>query len=124
MGNAVVHFEVTGRDGDKVQQFYAGLFDWEIDADNPMSYGIVNREANLDQGIGIGGGVSSTMEGGEPYATFYVSVDDVGSALQKAESLGGTRVMDPMQVPDGPEIAQFKDPDGNLIGLVKTQPVE
>jgi predicted enzyme related to lactoylglutathione lyase len=124
MGNAVVHFEVTGGDADQIQQFYAGLFDWEVDADNPMKYGIVNREANLDQGIGIGGGVSATMEGGEPYVTFYVSVDDVEAALQKAESLGGTRVMDPMQVPDGPEIAQFKDPDGNLIGLVKTQPVE
>jgi uncharacterized protein len=124
MGNAVVHFEVTGRDGEEAQRFYAGLFDWEIDADNAMGYGIVNREANLDQGIGIGGGISGTMDGGEPYVTFYVSVDDVEAALQEAESLGGSRVMDPMQVPDGPEIAQFKDPDGNLVGLVRTQRVE
>jgi len=27
--------------------------------------------------------------------------------------------MPPMQVPDGPEIAMFADPDGNVIGLSK-----
>jgi predicted enzyme related to lactoylglutathione lyase len=27
--------------------------------------------------------------------------------------------MPPMDVPGGPSIAQFKDPEGNLIGLVK-----
>jgi predicted enzyme related to lactoylglutathione lyase len=121
MGNAVVHFEVTGKDGEKLREFYSGLFDWEINADNPMNYGIVNREANMDQGIGIGGGVAGAMDGGEGYVTFYVSVDDVEAALQKAEGLGATRVMGPMEVPDGPELGQFKDPDGNLIGVVKTQ---
>jgi predicted enzyme related to lactoylglutathione lyase len=124
MGNAVVHFEVIGKDADKLRDFYSGLFDWEINADNPMNYGIVDRESNLDQGIGIGGGVAAAQEGGEGYVTVYVSVDDVEAALQRAEGLGASRVIGPMQVPDGPEIAQFKDPDGNLIGLVKTQPME
>jgi predicted enzyme related to lactoylglutathione lyase len=124
MGRAVVHFEVTGGDADKLREFYGGLFDWEINADNPMSYGIVDREANLDQGIGIGGGISAAPQGSEGYVTFYVSVDDVEAALQKAESLGGSRVVGPMQVPDGPELGQFTDPEGNLIGVVKTQPAE
>jgi uncharacterized protein len=121
MGRAVVHFEVIGTDADKLMGFYSDLFDWQIDADNPMNYGMVSREANLDQGIGIGGGIGQMQEGGEGYVTFYVSVDDVGGALDKAESLGGTRVMEPMEVPGGPEIAQFRDPDGHLIGLVKSQ---
>ena len=124
MGNAVVHFEVIGKDAQKLREFYAGLFDWEINADNPMNYGIVDREANMDQGIGIGGGVAGSQDGGDGYVTFYVSVEDVEAALQKAESLGGARVMGPMQVPDGPELGQFTDPDGHLIGVVKTQLVE
>jgi len=127
MGNAVVHFEVMGKDGDKLRSFYSDLFDWNIDADNQMKYGMVSREDNLDQGIGIGGGIGATPEGGEGpdigegHVTFYVSVEDVEAALQKAESLGGSRVMGPMQVPEGPELGLFKDPEGHTIGVVKTQ---
>ncbi len=33
MGQAVVHFEVIGKDGDKLRAFYGELFDWQIDAD-------------------------------------------------------------------------------------------
>jgi uncharacterized protein len=49
-----------------------------------------------------------------------VAVDDVESALQKAETLGATRVMGPMDVPGGPTIGLFNDPEGHLIGLAKT----
>ncbi len=121
MGRAVVHFEVIGKDGDKLQSFYSDLFGWEINADNRMKYGMVSREDNLDQGIGIGGGIGPGREGGDSWVTFYVSVDDVEEGLKRAESLGGTRVMGPADVPEGPTVGQFKDPEGHLIGLVKTQ---
>ena len=39
--------------------------------------------------------------------------------LNEAEKLGAHTVMPPMQIPDGPEIAMFSDPDGNVIGLSK-----
>src|SRR6266498_2537087 len=86
MGQAVVHFEVMGKDGDKLRSFYSDLFDWKIDADNQMNYGMVSREDNLDQGIGIGDGIGAMSEGGEGpdigegHVTFYVSVDDVVAA--------------------------------------------
>ena len=51
--------------------------------------------------------------------TFYVAVPDVEEALAKAESLGGTRVMGPQKVNDEVELGLFKDPDGNMIGVVK-----
>ena len=44
MGQPVVHFEVIGRDGEKLQSYYSDLFGWDIDANNPMGYGIVQRE--------------------------------------------------------------------------------
>jgi predicted enzyme related to lactoylglutathione lyase len=122
MGQPVVHFEVIGSDDGALRSYYGDLFGWEIDADNPMRYGIVDREANVnDEGVGIGGGVGWVgPEGGESYVTFYVEVPDVEAALQRAESLGGSRVMGPMEIPEGPELGQFKDPEGNLIGLVKS----
>ena len=121
MGHAVVHFEVTGKDGDKLKSYFAELFGWDINSDNPMNYGTVDREANVTpEGVGIGGGISATMEGSPGYVTFYVEVPDIEASLAKAEELGGTRLMGPMEVYEGLEIGQFQDPEGNLIGLVKT----
>lgn len=37
MGKPVVHFEVIGKDGGKLQSYYSELFGWEIDANNPTS---------------------------------------------------------------------------------------
>ena len=54
--------------------------------------------------------------------TFYIEVPDVEAALAKAESLGGTRVMGPAQIMDTVELGQFTDPEGHLIGVVKTTP--
>lgn len=120
MGQPVVHFEIIGKDADKLQSYYSELFGWEISADNPMKYGLVPREGNVTEtGVGIGGGVGAGPEGYDGHVTLYIEVPDVGAALAKAESLGGTRVMDPAEVMEGLEVAQFADPEGHMIGLVK-----
>jgi uncharacterized protein len=123
MGQPVVHFEVVGKDGEALRTYYSELFGWEIDADNPMNYGIVQRDGNLsDDGVGIGGGVGQGPEGYEGHVTFYIEVPDVEAALAKAKDLGGTRVMGPMTVNEEVELGQFQDPEGHLIGVVKTNP--
>jgi predicted enzyme related to lactoylglutathione lyase len=124
MGNPVVHFEVTGKDPEALRSFYGTLFEWEFDTSAPVApvisergnYGFVDRYQTTD-GTGIPGGVG----GGEGYgghAVFYVGVPDVEAALQKAESLGGKRVMGP-EVNEGAGLAigHFTDPEGHLIGV-------
>ena len=121
MGQPVVHFEIIGKDGDKLKSYYTEMFGWEIDSNNPMNYGTVQREGNLNaDGAGIGGGImGGQIPDYEGHVTFYVEVPDVDEALTKAESLGGTRMMGPDQVAEGVEIGQFKDPEGHLIGVIK-----
>jgi predicted enzyme related to lactoylglutathione lyase len=119
MGQPVVHFEVVGKDGDKLQAYYSQLFGWKFDADNPMRYGMVQREGNVSrEGIGIGGGVGTGPDGYPGHVTFYVEVPDVEAALAQTESLGGTRVMGPEKPMDMVEIGLFTE--GHLIGLVKS----
>jgi hypothetical protein len=113
MANPVTHFEILGKDGKKSQDFYAALFGWQIDANNPMAYGLVPAP----EGAGIGGGVAATQ--GQPMVTVYVEVADLDATLKKAEALGGKTIMPPMDVPGGPKLAQFADPDGNIIGLTR-----
>jgi uncharacterized protein len=121
MGQPVVHFEIIGTDGGKLRSYYSELFGWEIDADNPMNYGVVQRDGNTNaDGAGIGGGVGVGPEGYEGHVTFYIEVPDVEAALAKAESLGGSRVMGPDKVMETIEIGMFNDPEGHTIGVVKT----
>jgi predicted enzyme related to lactoylglutathione lyase len=121
MGQPVVHFEIVGKDGERLHSYYSDLFGWEINADNPMKYGVVERTSNVnDDGIGIGGGIGGGPEGYEGHVTFYVQVPDVEAALAKAESLGGTRMMGPDEVMEGLVIGLFSDPEGHVVGVVNT----
>jgi predicted enzyme related to lactoylglutathione lyase len=121
MGQPVVHFEIIGKDGEALKAYYSELFGWEIDSNNPMKYGTVQREGNTNaDGVGIAGGIGTGPEGYDGHVTFYVEVPDVEEALAKAESLGGTRTMGPDEVMEGLVIGLFNDPEGHTVGLVKT----
>src|SRR5947208_3194147 len=121
MGQPVVHFEIIGKDAQKLRSYYSDLFGWEIDADNPMNYGIVQRDGNTNaDGAGIGGGIGTGPEGYSGHVTFYIEVPDVEAALAKAESLGGSRMMGPDKVTEEVEIGLFNDPEGHVVGVVKT----
>lgn len=86
-----------------------------------MNYGMLAREGNVNaEGVGIGGGVGAGPEGYGGHVTFYIEVPDVEAALAKAESLGGTRVMSPEKIMDQVELGQFTNPEGNMIGVVKS----
>lgn len=105
--NPVTWFEIVGGDGSGLQKFYGDLFGWKVDASNPMNYGMIEGKDG-----GIGGGIAASV---------YVVVDDIEATLAKAKSLGGEVVMPMMEVPAGPKIAQFKDPSGNVIGVMIPQ---
>ena len=113
MGQPVTHFEVHGKDAAALNTFYGELFGWHVDANNPMNYGMVDTHGG-DRGIN--GGIA---QDDESWVTFYVEVDDLQAALDKAEKLGGTTVLPPSDVPGGPSLALFTDPAGNRIGLAK-----
>jgi predicted enzyme related to lactoylglutathione lyase len=117
MGNPVMHFEVIGKDAQALKTFYRDAFDWDMGpVMGPMDYSVVDTKAKAGIGGGIGGGPDA---GG--HVTFYVSVADIEAALSKIESLGGKKLMGPEQVPGGPVIAMFSDPEGHAIGLVQPE---
>jgi uncharacterized protein len=122
MGQPVVHFEVIGKDAERLQGYYGDLFGWEIDANNPMKYGIVQRDGNTTaEGVGIGGGVGAGPEGYPGHVTFYVEVPDVEAALVRAEELGGKRMMGPDEVMPGLVIGLFSDPESHVVGVLTGQ---
>ena len=85
--HAVVHFEIGGPDGKALQDFYAKLFGWTINADNPMNYGLVFKMDN-----GIGGGIVTPHFGSrKSFVTVYATCgDDVGGMLDEVVEVGAT----------------------------------
>ena len=123
MPQPVVHFEVIGKNPARLREYFSELFGWEFDVPSPVaqevsdpdSYGLLDLVATED-GTGIRGGVG----GGSAYeshAVIYVGVPDVEAALQRAEELGGTRVMGPARSPSGLVVGHFTDPEGTLLGV-------
>jgi len=123
MTNPVLHFEIIGQEPEKLRSYYGDLFGWAFDTNSPVApevseagnYGFVNHTAA--DGVGIPGGVGGGKDFSH-HAIFYVGVPDVEAALQKAESLGGKRVMGPAKNPNGQlVVGHFTDPEGNLMGV-------
>lgn len=112
MGNPTMWFEVAAKDHEAMKGFYSGLFDWQLTDMEEMPYATV--AAN---GEGIPGGIGAAPPGQEGHVTFYVEVDDIPASLARAESLGGSRVLEPTDIPSG-QIALFADPEGHVVGLM------
>jgi predicted enzyme related to lactoylglutathione lyase len=112
MGRPVVHFEIGCRDRAKTGDYYSKLFGWEITVAGPAS----NIQTGSSQGIA--GHLTSLGHEPEHYTMFYVDVEDVQAALDKAVELGGKKVVGPIAIPAG-TFAWFMDPDGNTVGLLK-----
>ena len=113
MSHPVVHFEVSGKDLDKLQGFYSELFGWRTQkVPAEMPYAMVEKE-----GDGIGGGIGQAPEG-TGHLTFYVGPDEPQAVLDKAEQLGGKTIMPVTELPQV-TIALFADPEGHVVGLAK-----
>ena len=116
----VVHFELGGSDAQALEDFYTGMFGWQV---NPVKMGdggiyrLVQQEED-----GIGGGIFQHIEGMPPNAPgIAVGVDDLQAYLDKAVSLGGSALMQPSEIPGGfGSLAIFNDIAGNRISLFKS----
>jgi predicted enzyme related to lactoylglutathione lyase len=110
----VVHWELQAQDEQKQRAFYSELFGWRIDANNPQHYGVV---AAAGPGS-IGGGFSQAGPGEPARVTFYVGVPSIEETLAKVVALGGQPTMARTDL-GMVVMAQFRDLEGNLIGLVE-----
>jgi predicted enzyme related to lactoylglutathione lyase len=113
MARPVTHFEVVGENAEALQAFYRDAFDWRLEGAGP-GYAMAYPGGNINGGIGV------APDGGPGRVTFYIDVPDLAVALARIERLGGRTAAKPLDVPGGPSFALFADPEGHVVGLVKT----
>ena len=115
MSHPVIRWQILATDPEKSEAFYTRLFDWKVDADNPLGYRMIDTGSPR----GIGGGIWPAPEAPQSFVQLFVAVDDVDAYCAKAEELGG-RVIIPKQVlPEGDEMAVLLDPQGMAVGIAK-----
>ncbi len=111
----IVHWEINTRDPAKVQDFYRALFGWDIRVVPEMNYGLVVTGSKK----GIDGGIGATREGSSNLVTVYAEVDKIQETLDKAVTMGAALVVPVTEIPGMVTFALFRDPDGNVMGLVE-----
>ena len=105
-----------GSDAGKSQKFYADMFGWKLGEPAPE---LGNYAMADSSSAGLSGGIGSEGPGGRARTTFYVDAPDLQAALDRATQLGCKVASPPMTIPGTSiSLAQFTDPDGNLVGLV------
>jgi uncharacterized protein len=109
VANDVNYFEIGCPDPGAAKAFYGGLFGWTIgEPSMPARYSMVNE--------GRGGLWDTSEMGGGTWAIFYVQVDDVQMAIDRAVGLGAS-VAVPFVDNGAIEFAHLTDPSGNRFGV-------
>jgi hypothetical protein len=113
MGAPVVHFQMISNRPGELVDFYASLFGWTVDADNPLGY----RRIDTGSTAGIQGGVWPAPPEAKTFVQLFIQVDDVAATVARAAELGA-RVLIPVQtLPDGMQMAVLHDPQGMAFAI-------
>jgi predicted enzyme related to lactoylglutathione lyase len=116
MAHPVVHTEIRSADPDATRRFFADLFGWKV-----ASEGAFPGYTHIDTGVeGRPYVAISPRQGSEDEVLFFVAVEDVDAALDKAVSLGGSIIQPTQHVP-GTSFGVFADVQGHRIGVAATE---
>ncbi|MFJ6753099.1 VOC family protein [Streptomyces sp. NPDC091266] len=105
--------ELATRDADGAQAFYQRVFGWSVTTHAQYTqWGI---------GTAVFGGMSLLDERypDEVPAHWlpYFMVEDVDATSARATESGGTLLVPPTDVPEGPRVAMIRDPQGGVFGI-------
>lgn len=116
----VVHFELPADNPENLAEFYTKVFGWTIQKwDGPVEYWLV-MTGPQDQ-PGIDGGIGRRTDG-MSVTTNTLDVSSVDGYAEKVTKAGGSIVRPKMAIPGVGHLAYCKDPDGNVFGIMETDP--
>src|SRR5438132_5105594 len=111
--------ELATTDVDGAQRFYEQVFGWTT-SDMGPDYGGY-RIFNVGD-TGIAGLMQLPDDSIPPHWQPYVAVEDPDATTAKAKELGGSALMEPMDVPKVGRLAVLRDPQGATFGIIRPDP--
>jgi predicted enzyme related to lactoylglutathione lyase len=116
----VVHFEIDAKKPEKAVQFYEKVFGWKIEKWNgPVDYWLITTGEKKE--LGIDGGLSKRTEA-MPSTVNTIDVPSVDEYVKKVVKNGGSIIRPKGAVPGVGWLAYFKDPEGNVWGMMQNDP--
>lgn len=111
----VTAFQILSPQPEEHARFYAELFGWQVDANNPLGY----RQFDTGSAKGISGGVWPAPPQAQAFVQLFIEVASAADTIAKTQSLGGQTLIPPQTLPDGQQMAVLRDPHGVTFGIVQ-----
>jgi predicted enzyme related to lactoylglutathione lyase len=117
----VVHFEIPADNPERVAGFYKKVLGWAIQKwEGPMDYWLISTGKNSEPGIH--GGIARKKDRPASGVLITAQVDSIDECLKKITLAGGSIVVPKRAIPGVGYQAHFRDPEGNVIGIMENDP--
>ena len=114
----VVHFEISAEKPEEVISFYQNTFNWRFEKwEGPMEYWMIMTGDEKIPGIDGGLKIRDEMGTNTVNTIDVVSIDE---SIEKVVKNGGEIIVPKMAVPGVGWLANFKDPQGNVFGIMQS----
>ena len=121
MKNPVTWFEIIGKDASGLHKFYGEVFGWKL---TPPVAEMGNYSMLAEYGAGqhgAGGGIGGSQDDSSRVSV-YIEVDDPQKYMDRAAKAGAIVIMPVTTITPDTTIGMFRDPAGNINGLLKANP--
>jgi uncharacterized protein len=110
----ICYVQIPALDVARSAEFYETVFGWHIRRHN-------DGEVAFDDAVGEVSGtwVTGRAPSAEPGVLLYLMVESVVQTLENITAAGGETVMPLTTQGEGEAVATFRDPAGNVLGIVQ-----
>ncbi|MBI4749620.1 MAG: VOC family protein [Acidobacteria bacterium] len=122
----ICHFEIHAENPERAITFYTSVFGWKFQQWGDQPYWLI--ETGPKGQSGIDGGLlprhGAPPVGGEPVNAFVctVDVDNLDAYSAKVTEHGATLAVPKMPIPTVGWLAYYKDTEGNIFGMMQSDP--
>ncbi|MEE4195424.1 MAG: VOC family protein [Anaerolineae bacterium] len=119
----VTHFEIAVDDPQTSIDFYQNVFDWQVNKwEGPIEYWLIGTGESDTPGID--GALAPRADQQNQPITIVIEVEDAAAYIEKVAANGGEVIGELQEIPGVGISGYFRDPAGNILGLMQSFPMD
>ena len=120
INHKIIHFEIPAKNPEKAMKFYSDALGWEFSKwPGPIPYWFTKSGTKSAPGIE---GALAIKESDDDIVVNTIGVTNIDDVIKKIKKHGGTITNPKHAIPGEGWIAYFKDIDGNMFGIMQSDP--